>query len=110
MYISYLVITLLVVVANGYAASLNTIGADSVRAVSERRKEASVVLRGAQAVAAHTSTYASLSPFVRTSLVNGAAGAVVVTGGCLFSVWPSRWRAGGFSVSLAALDLTLPVA
>lgn len=50
------------------------------------RSDASLVLRGAQAVAGHTSTYAKLHPFVRPALVNGAAGAVVVVHGRLFSV------------------------
>jgi RNA polymerase sigma factor (sigma-70 family) len=50
------------------------------------RADASLVLRGADAVARHTTTYARLAPFVRPALVNGAAGAVVVTHGRLFSV------------------------
>ena len=41
------------------------------------RADASLVLRGAEAVAAHTATYSHLYPFVRPALVNGAAGAVV---------------------------------
>jgi len=50
------------------------------------REEASLVLRGAHEVAAHTATYARLSPFVRPALVNGAAGAVVAPRGRPFSV------------------------
>jgi RNA polymerase sigma-70 factor (ECF subfamily) len=50
------------------------------------REEASLVLRGSQAVARHTATYSRLYPFVRPALVNGAAGAVVVPHGELFSV------------------------
>ena len=50
------------------------------------REEASVVLRGAAAVAGHTATYSNLYPFVRPALVNGAAGAVVAPHGRLFSV------------------------
>jgi RNA polymerase sigma factor (sigma-70 family) len=50
------------------------------------REEASLILRGAQAVAAYSSTYSKLYPFVRPSLVNGAAGAVVAPGGQVFSV------------------------
>jgi RNA polymerase sigma factor (sigma-70 family) len=50
------------------------------------RAEASLVLHGADAVASHTATYASLHPFVRPALVNGAAGAVVAPHGRLFSV------------------------
>ena len=41
------------------------------------RAEASLVLHGADAVAAHTTTYSQLYPFVRPALVNGAAGAIV---------------------------------
>jgi RNA polymerase sigma factor (sigma-70 family) len=48
--------------------------------------EASLVLRGAAAVAGHTATYAKLYPFVRPALVNGAAGAVVAPRGRVFSV------------------------
>jgi RNA polymerase sigma-70 factor, ECF subfamily len=50
------------------------------------REEASLVLRGAQAVAAYSSTYSKLYPFVRPALVNGAAGAVVAPAGRVFSV------------------------
>lgn len=47
------------------------------------REEASLMLRGADAVAAHTATYATLYPFLTPALVNGAAGAVVArTGDC----------------------------
>jgi RNA polymerase sigma-70 factor, ECF subfamily len=62
--------------------------------------EASLVLRGADAVAAHTATYSDLHPFVRPALVNGAAGAVVAPQGRLFS-------AMGFIVSsgrITAID------
>jgi len=50
------------------------------------RADASLVLRGADAVAPHTATYAKLYPFVRVALVNGAAGAVVAPDGRVFSV------------------------
>jgi RNA polymerase sigma factor (sigma-70 family) len=52
----------------------------------ELREEASLVLRGAQAVAGHTATCSKLYPFVRPALVNGAAGAVVAPRGRVFSV------------------------
>ncbi len=52
----------------------------------ELRAEASLVLRGAAAVAGHTATYSKLYPFVRPALVNGAAGAVVAPHGQPFSV------------------------
>jgi ketosteroid isomerase-like protein len=50
------------------------------------RADGSLVLHGADAVAAHTVTYAKLYPFVRPALVNGAAGAVVAPPGRVFSV------------------------
>ena len=50
------------------------------------RAEASLVRRGADAVAAHTTTYSKLYPFVRPALVNGAAGAVVAPHGRVLSV------------------------
>ncbi len=50
------------------------------------REEASLILRGADAVAEHTATYSRLYPFVTPALVNGAAGAVVAPQGRLFSV------------------------
>jgi RNA polymerase sigma-70 factor (ECF subfamily) len=64
------------------------------------RADASLVLHGADAVAAHTATYSSLYPFVRSAIVNGAAGAVVAPRGRLFSVM-------GFTVSggrITAID------
>lgn len=50
------------------------------------REEASLVLRGAEAVAGHAATYSKLYPFVRPALVNGAAGAVVAPRGRLLSI------------------------
>ena len=50
------------------------------------REKASLLLRGAQAVAAYSSTYSKLYPFVRPALVNGAAGAVIAPSGRVFSV------------------------
>jgi RNA polymerase sigma-70 factor (ECF subfamily) len=50
------------------------------------REDASLILRGAQAVAAYSATYSKLYPFVRPALVNGAAGVVVAPAGRLFSV------------------------
>jgi len=50
------------------------------------RRESSLVLRGAGAVAAHTATYSKWYPFVRPALVNGAAGAVVATGTTVLAV------------------------
>jgi RNA polymerase sigma-70 factor (ECF subfamily) len=48
--------------------------------------DSSRVLQGAQAVAAHTATYATLHPFVVPALVNGGAGAVVAPRGRVMSV------------------------
>ncbi|HTW41560.1 MAG TPA: hypothetical protein VMD79_04555 [Solirubrobacteraceae bacterium] len=50
------------------------------------RVDASLVLHGPDAVATHTATYSKLYPFVRSALVNGAAGAVVAPPGHVFSV------------------------
>jgi RNA polymerase sigma factor (sigma-70 family) len=52
----------------------------------------SLVLHGADAVAANTARFSKLYPFVRPALVNGAAGAVVAPRGRLFSVM-------GFTIS-----------
>ena len=50
------------------------------------RADASVLLHGADAVAAHTTTYSKLYPFVRPALVNGVAGASGGAHGRVFSV------------------------
>jgi RNA polymerase sigma factor (sigma-70 family) len=81
------------------------------------RPAASVVLRGAAAVAGQALTYARLSPFVRPALVNGAAGVVVAPGGRPASIMGFT-VAGGKIVAidaiadperLRALDLDLTV-
>jgi RNA polymerase sigma factor (sigma-70 family) len=80
------------------------------------RAEASLVLRGTEAVAGHTATYSKLYPFVTPALVNGAAGAVVAPHGRLFSVMAftaTNGKITQFDVlvdpeRLAQLDLTLP--
>ncbi len=80
------------------------------------REEASLVLRGAEAVAGHTATYSKLYPFVRPALVNGAAGAVVAPHRRLFSVMAFTVTNGKITQidaladpeRLAQLDLTLP--
>jgi RNA polymerase sigma-70 factor (ECF subfamily) len=80
------------------------------------REEASLVLRGAAAVAAHTATYSNLYPFVRPALVNGAAGAVVAPQGRLFSVMAFTVTNGKIThidalldpERLARLDLNIP--
>jgi hypothetical protein len=50
------------------------------------RADASLVRRGADEIAVHTVTYSKLHPFIKPALVNGAAGAVVVPHGQVFSV------------------------
>lgn len=65
-----------------------------------QRPDASVVVRGAQAVAERALTFARLSPFVRPALINGAPGVVVAPHGRPFSVM-------GFTVShekIVAID------
>jgi RNA polymerase sigma-70 factor (ECF subfamily) len=54
----------------------------------------SLVVRGAEAVAARAMTFAGLSPFVRPALVNGAAGVVVAPQGRPFSVMGFTVRDG----------------
>jgi RNA polymerase sigma-70 factor (ECF subfamily) len=81
------------------------------------RPDATLILRGAAAVAGYTTTYSALFPFVHPALVNGAPGAVVARSGKPFSVM-------GFTVTngrivriqalidperLARLDLDIPL-
>lgn len=68
----------------------------------ELRKKASLVLRGAQAVADYSATYSSLYPFIRPALVNGAAGAVVARAGRVLSVMAFT-VAGGKIIQIDAL-------
>jgi RNA polymerase sigma-70 factor (ECF subfamily) len=80
------------------------------------RDEASLVLHGAEAVAAHTTTYAKLYPFVQPALVNGAAGAVIAPHGRLFSVMAFKVTSGRITAidalvdpeRLAQLDIPVP--
>jgi RNA polymerase sigma-70 factor (ECF subfamily) len=58
------------------------------------RKQSSLVLRGAEAVAAHTATYSKWYPLMRPALVNGAAGAVVATSRRALSVMAFTVTAG----------------
>lgn len=68
------------------------------------RSEASVVLSGAAAVSRHTATYARLFPFVRPAIVNGAAGAVVITHQRLFAVMGFTITGGNITRIDALLD------
>jgi RNA polymerase sigma factor (sigma-70 family) len=70
----------------------------------ELRAEASVLLRGAEAVAGHTATYSALYPHVRPALVNGGAGVVVAPGGQLFSVMAFTVANGTITEIDALLD------
>jgi RNA polymerase sigma factor (sigma-70 family) len=51
-----------------------------------QRPSASLVIRGARAVAGRALTFSRMAPYARAALVNGAAGAVVVPGDRLFAV------------------------
>jgi RNA polymerase sigma-70 factor (ECF subfamily) len=68
------------------------------------RADASLVLRGAAAVAGHTATYSALHPHVRPALVNGAAGVVVAPRGQLFSVMAFTVANGRIARVEALLD------
>jgi RNA polymerase sigma factor (sigma-70 family) len=80
------------------------------------REKASLILRGAGAVAAYSATYSKLFPFVRPALVNGAAGAVVALAGRVFSVLAFTVTHGKITQidalvdpeRLAGLGLTIP--
>ena len=80
------------------------------------RRGASLSLRGAEAVAAHTRTYAALHPFVLAALVNGTAGAVIAPHGRPYAVMAFTTSNGGITridalldpERLAHLDLTIP--
>ncbi|HZO76704.1 MAG TPA: sigma-70 family RNA polymerase sigma factor [Solirubrobacteraceae bacterium] len=80
------------------------------------RAEASLLLHGANDVAAQTTTYSKLYPFVRAALVNGAAGAVVAPHRRVFSVMAftvTNGRIAQIDVlldpeRLARLDLSIP--
>ena len=80
------------------------------------RAGASLVLRGADTVAAHTGTYRRLHPYVLPAVVNGAAGAVIAPHGRLFAVMAFTVTNGKVSQidalldpqRLAQLDLVLP--
>ena len=54
-----------------------------------RRPSASMIIRGARAVAHSTRTYGKLAPFVRPALINGTAGAVVALQGKRSPSWAS---------------------
>jgi RNA polymerase sigma factor (sigma-70 family) len=58
------------------------------------RPVASVLVRGAETVAARALTFHRLSPFVRPAVVNGVAGVVVAPGGEPFSVMAFTVRNG----------------
>jgi RNA polymerase sigma-70 factor (ECF subfamily) len=80
------------------------------------RRETSLVLYGAEAVAAHTRTYANLHPYVIPVLVNGTAGALIAPQGRVFSVMAFQIANGRITAidaltdpeRLSELDLTVP--
>lgn len=82
------------------------------------RADASLLLRGAEALAEHTATYSGLYPHLRPALVNGAPGVVVAPRGRVFSVMAftvSNDKIAQIDVlldpeRLAALDLPVPPA
>ena len=68
------------------------------------RRGASVVLHGSDAVAAHTTTYSKLHPYVVPALVNGTAGAVIAPHGDLYAVMAFTITAGKIAAIDALLD------
>ena len=80
------------------------------------RRRASLVLHGAEAVAAHTRTYSNLHQYVIPALVNGTAGALVAPHGRVFSVMAFMITNGHITAidaltdpeRLSQLNLTIP--
>jgi RNA polymerase sigma factor (sigma-70 family) len=80
------------------------------------RRQSSLVLHGAEAVAAHTRTYANLHLHVIPALVNGTAGALVAPHGRVFSVMAFTITNGQITAidaltdpaRLRQLNLTIP--
>jgi RNA polymerase sigma factor (sigma-70 family) len=68
------------------------------------RSEASIVVRGAEAVASQTAIYSRLFPFVKPALVNAAAGAVIDTGEEVVSVMAFTVTNGRISQIDALVD------
>jgi len=68
------------------------------------RAGASLVLHGAEAVAAHTTTYSKLHPYVVPALVNGAAGAVIAPHGEPYAVMAFTVTNGRVTAIDALLD------
>jgi RNA polymerase sigma factor (sigma-70 family) len=68
------------------------------------RRGASLVLHGAEAVAAQTTTYSRLHPYVVPALVNGTAGAVIAPRGKPYSVMAFTVTDGKITAIDALLD------
>ena len=68
------------------------------------RRASSLVLHGAEAVAAHTTTYSKLHPYIVPALVNGAAGAVIARHGQLYSIMAFTVTVGKITAIDALLD------
>jgi len=68
------------------------------------RRGASLALHGAAAVAAHTTTYSKLHPYVAPALVNGTAGAVIAPHGEPYAVMAFTVTNGKIAAIDALLD------
>jgi RNA polymerase sigma-70 factor (ECF subfamily) len=68
------------------------------------RSGASLVLHGAEAVAAHTTTYSKLHPYVVPALVNGTAGAIIAPHGEPYAVMAFTVSNGKVTAIDALLD------
>jgi RNA polymerase sigma factor (sigma-70 family) len=68
------------------------------------RRGASLVLHGAEAVAAHTTTYSKLHPYIVPALVNGAAGVVIAPHREPYSVMAFSVTGGKIAAIDALLD------
>jgi RNA polymerase sigma-70 factor (ECF subfamily) len=68
------------------------------------RRSASVILRGADAVAGHTRTYSNLHQHVVPALVNGTAGAVIAPRGGVFAVMAFTVTRGRITAIDALID------
>jgi RNA polymerase sigma factor (sigma-70 family) len=68
------------------------------------RPDATIVVRGAAAVAGRALTFAHMAPFARPALINGAAGVVVAPPGRRFSVMSFTVSGGKIATIVALVD------
>jgi RNA polymerase sigma factor (sigma-70 family) len=89
-----------------FAALIHILHPDVVLRIDGGRLRAgnSLVLHGAKAVAAHTTTYSKLHPHIVPALVNGTPGAVIAPHGELYAVMAFRVRNGKVTTIDALLD------